>query len=109
MGDFVLSNDFDINVNRLLDGINIMDNKENRDLLEIQNKSIFINITEERNDLLISLKGELFVPKGDHRTRDTFKKGKAIALLLSFKKSICKIIKHMTILLDFKWKYSMFC
>ena len=98
---------FDKNVNEIMDVWNIIDNKENNDILK-KAGIINMNITDERNDLYQRLRIEKYARHG-HGTKGKFDKDKSIELLLSLNESVCQLIKNMTVLLNFEWKHQSYC
>ena len=110
---FNVDSKFDQNLNRLLNVMNIKDNFDNRQILRKYGYEN-VNITESRNTLYGMMKKEdlsvhEILADPDHVTKNDYDKQEAIRLLLTLDKSICELIKHMTILLDFLWDYPMYC
>eukprot|EP01084_Bolivina_argentea_P313379 542691_1 len=130
LDDFGTHDGFDTNINRLLDGINIIDNDINTQIL--RNSQSDVSITDERNKLFALMKREdlsgiyernkeklnvtkryfndrLRLRKMSHVTKGHYNKKEAIENLLTVHEQVCIMLKNMTGLLRFEWKYSEFC
>merc|ERR1712228_70897 len=119
------SKHFDENINKILDALNIIDNKQNN--LRLLNKGLNgtqFNITKQRQILFLDLQKEDYSnvkgsnqqkphrkdPKySNHATKGEYDKENSIKLLLTVNDSVCSILKNMTIMLQFEWQYHQFC
>ena len=104
-------NDFNKNANILLDALNLIDNKENRQKL-IENGLNDTNINNEREKLL-QLLGKKHDPLKNtdinhvnviHRNDTIYYDG-----LLTLDNDICLLLKHITNLIEYGWQYSNYC
>lgn len=135
----VWMNDFDRNLNVILDRLNLIDSPKNRDILG--RNGVFVNITEERERLYELLKKQ----DASHIKASGNKKGiqranikgkvqhylrqknlqnvpihskhihkgrnntEYVHMLLTLDLQICLLLKHITNLIEYGWSYSEYC
>ena len=94
--DFMNIQGFERNVNELLNALSIGKSDERDNLFGLLNK---VN----------KLNGGEIEHSNKHITKNDYNKPIVIDQLLSIDKSICVVIKNLTIYLDYQWKYSLYC
>ena len=113
LGSFESIIGFDDNIERLLDAINIVDNEEN--MMILNKYGVNMSINNERDVLRTMMTKEdlnrhgIRNDKRGHSTKGSYDKHKSIELLLSVDKFVCQLIKNMTVLLHYEWKYIIYC
>ena len=111
--------DFDQNANRILDVLNFIDTKENRDKLKM-NGQINLDINQERELLLEAMRREdVKLMVNNHVYNDKIERNnhihigrnntKYIHALLTIDIQICLLLKHITNVIDYGWRYHQYC
>eukprot|EP01083_Nonionella_stella_P266921 902293_1 len=95
-------------LNKLVDGLNLVDTVANRGILE-ENYCGEISITDARSRLIDILNAE-----NPHRVRDDHvhvsrNNTVYIDVLLRIDAHICLLLKHITMAIDYEWKYDEYC
>ena len=112
-------NDFNGTAHKLLDALNFVDSVENREILR-QNGCGDIDIEKERNELTKALSVQDTSKYNALSKRNRHKQDvrhihihrnntKYIHELLTMNEQICLMLKHVTILIDYDWRYSEYC
>eukprot|EP01084_Bolivina_argentea_P284223 487052_1 len=107
-------NNFDMNVNLILDGLNIKDTKLNNEKLSRYVNAKYINISFEREVLFnkIKMTADPRLPDNakSHHVHIHRNNTMAVNILLNANNgSICILLKYITPLIGYKWKYEQYC
>ena len=110
--------DFDQNANRILDALNCIDTKENRDKLKM-NGQMNVDIDVERELLLNAMRRENVKLMVNNDVNNHIKRNdhihiernntKYIHALLSIDIQICLLLKHITNVIEYGWQYHQYC
>eukprot|EP01083_Nonionella_stella_P158255 514851_1 len=101
-------NDFDYNMNIILDALNLNDSPQNNKILR-QNGWTRIDIQQERQVLANRLKSHDPSQSDSNHVHIGRNDTKYIHELLTLDPHICLLMKHVTNLIQYRWRYSEYC
>ena len=109
LDSFFMPRQFRENFNVLLDSLNVRDTHENNRILQ-RNGFGHINIADYRNSLFRTLQRHTELRNGDtHSTKGSYNKTELKNKLFRVHSSVCRVIKNLTLLMEFEWDQSMLC
>eukprot|EP01084_Bolivina_argentea_P087166 157477_1 len=109
LDSFFKGNQFEKNINLLLDTLNIIDNENNNRILKKYNVYPLINITQSRNQLYKTLKNVGNDVPDHHKTKGTYNKTLLRNKLFRVHTNVCSTVKNLTLLMNFTWNYAEQC